>query len=247
MIKKKYKYNKKFYINEDKHANRSAQKIIPILKSNITISSVLDVGCGTGSWLSIWLKSGIQNILGVDFMDPSEKLKIPLENFVKCDLAKENIPLDEKFDFVQCLECLEHIPQGIAEKVVNKLCSLGDIVMFSAATPGQGGENHINEQSLEYWRKVFENNGFKPFDPIRISFQKEKSISFWYRYNIILYVNIKGLNRLSDKFLKSRISDERRIPRFESKIQRIRNKVISILPIKIVNFLAKVKTLFSNF
>ena len=30
-----------------------------------------------------------------------------------------------------------------------------DIVLFSAAPPGQGGHGHVNERSYEYWRGEF--------------------------------------------------------------------------------------------
>ena len=241
-----YKYDENFYLNEDNQAKKSAEKIIPYLVKNLSINSALDVGCGTGSWLSIWSKLGVNNFIGVDFMKPSSNLRIPLENYIQCDLSKEDIPIENHFDFAQCLECLEHVPKVRAEKIVNKLCCLTNKVLFSAATPGQGGENHINEQSLEYWRMIFKKNNFIPFDPVRTKFKNEKSISFWYRNNVILYVNADNKNELSEKFIETFIPDDILIPNYQGKIRRFRNKIISFLPLKIVNLLAKIKTVLLN-
>ena len=37
-------------------------------------------------------------------------------------------------------------------------------MLFSAAVPGQGGENHVNEQPLAYWRAIFREHGYSAVD-----------------------------------------------------------------------------------
>ena len=64
----------------------------------------------------------------------------------------------------------------------------GRFILFSAAVPGQGGEHHVNEQPYDYWRKRFAEAGFTAYDFVRPRIAADNGISFWYRYNIILFV-----------------------------------------------------------
>ena len=45
-------------------------------------------------------------------------------------------------------------------QLVATITKHGDAVLFSAAIPGQGGQDHLNEQWPEYWQKKFEVNGY---------------------------------------------------------------------------------------
>ena len=61
----------------------------------------------------------------------------------------------------------EHLPPGAANILVSTLTGHGDIVMFSAARPGQGGERHLNERPYEYWRQLFRRRGYGMYDAVR--------------------------------------------------------------------------------
>ena len=58
------------------------------------------------------------------------------------------VDLGRKFDLVQSLEVGEHLPKSAADTFVETLVKHGDVVLFSAASVGQGGHDHINEQPL---------------------------------------------------------------------------------------------------
>ena len=128
------------------------------------IKSVLDLGCGQGVWLASWVRLGAKDVQGIDgpYVD-QERLHIPKERFQGRDLARP-VDLGRHFDLVQSLEVAEHLPQSAAEQFVDSLVRHGPLVLFSAATPGQGGENHINEQPWEYWREKFAARGYEVFD-----------------------------------------------------------------------------------
>jgi len=49
------------------------------------------------------------------------------------------------------LEVAEHLEPSSAGTIVQSLVSLSDVFLFSAAFPGQGRTNHINEQPHSYW------------------------------------------------------------------------------------------------
>src|SRR5262249_14104781 len=85
---------------------------------------------------------------------------------VVADISK---PLDceRRFDLAICLEVAEHLPSDCAADLVTNLCNAADVVLFSAATPGQGGTRHINEQRPSYWSHLFSRNGYRCLDAIR--------------------------------------------------------------------------------
>jgi len=44
--------------------------------------------------------------------------------------------------------------------VNNICCNSAGLVFFTAATPGQGGHGHVNEQAHDYWIAMFAQRGF---------------------------------------------------------------------------------------
>ena len=166
----------------------SAEETIPVVLKYIQPDSVIDVGCGIGSWLSIWKKYGVTDIAGVDgsYVD-KEKLLIEKNKFVTADLEQGFKP-DRKFDLVQCLEVAEHIQPKNAANFIASLCNLGDIILFSAAIPGQEGTLHYNEQYPDFWIELFARNNFSPYDCIRQQVWTNEKVSWWYRQNIMFFI-----------------------------------------------------------
>jgi hypothetical protein len=150
---------------------------------------VVDVGCGTGAWLSVFREHGITDMLGLDgpYVSPAQLL-IPLECFRARDLAKP-FNVDGFFDLAISLEVAEHLPEASASTFVSALCRAAPVVLFSAAVPGQGGVNHLNEQWPEYWRRLFALQGYRMFDPIRSQIWHDERVSLWYRQNMFLFVH----------------------------------------------------------
>lgn len=191
-------YQDNFFDYHLQNSILSAKEVIPVVLEYTKPSSVIDVGCGVGTWLSVWQKSGIDDITGVDGnYVRSQDLLIPNDKFITSDLEKP-FSLQRKFDLVSCLEVAEHIRPGNAEHFIHSICNLGDIVLFSAAIPGQEGTLHYNEQYPGYWIKLFEQNNFKPYDCIREQVWNNTKVSWWYRQNIMFFIrNDKKENYLS--------------------------------------------------
>ena len=81
------------------------------------------------------------------------------------------LPVDAggKFDLVICLEVIEHLPKIDVENVlINTLTfHTKDLLLLSAAEPGQEGTGHINLQPKSYWVKKIEARGTVLFSGMR--------------------------------------------------------------------------------
>jgi SAM-dependent methyltransferase len=152
-------------------------------------TSAVDFGCGTGHWLA-GLKRLVPDIdvLGLNTSARSEAGRcLPDEEFSFADLTA-SIDLGRKFDLSICMEVVEHLPSSAANTIVESITRHSDVVLFSAAIPGQGGLDHVNEQWPAYWIERFRARDFACFDRIRPLVWQNDGISTWYRQNIMLFM-----------------------------------------------------------
>jgi len=149
----------------------------------------VDVGCGAGKFAAEFLRQGVRKVVAVDgsYVDPG-KLMIDRAHFVARDLERP-LDLEGTFDLAVSLEVAEHLTKERAAGFVADLVSLAPVVLFSAAVPGQGGTNHINEQWQGYWLDLFAARGYRAVDCIRPRIWKDRRVEVWYRQNIIMYVS----------------------------------------------------------
>ncbi|MCV7079038.1 methyltransferase domain-containing protein [Mycobacterium szulgai] len=148
--------------------------------------SVLDVGCGVGGWVGVWLDNGADAI-GVDGdYVPLDQLCVSPERFRAHDLSAP-LDLGRRFDMVTCLEVAEHLPPDAAETLVDSLCRHADTIAFSAAVPGQGGTGHLNERWPTYWANLFATHGYRPYDLLRGKLWRDERCEWWYRQNLVVY------------------------------------------------------------
>ena len=196
-------YNEAFYDKQSLDSYNSAVRILSILKAligkELTFDSVIDFGCGVGSWLAAAKSIGVNNVIGTDGdYVPTSKLMISRDEFFSNNLAElDSIKLPQKkFDLAMSLEVAEHLDESNASLFVKKLTSYSDLVLFSAAIPYQGGHGHINENWLSYWEKKFNDSGYTAVDLIRPEIWNQQGICWWYRQNIILFIKNDSLKKL---------------------------------------------------
>lgn len=181
-------YNSKFYENRNLETQYSATVIAEIILKFVAVESVIDIGCGVGTWLQAFKSKNPEiHIVGVDgsYVD-RRYMTIQEGEFYPRDLEKP-VSFEEKFDLALSLEVAEHLSPYRAKGFVEDLCKLSDNVLFSAATVGQGGVGHINEQRLSYWIGLFVDKGYTMYDVIRPEIWTDKKIPWWYRQNIVFF------------------------------------------------------------
>jgi SAM-dependent methyltransferase len=200
-------YSEQFY-RDLEDARHSAGVIVPLILDFVQPKSVVDIGCGPGVWLSVFREHGVEDIWGVDgeYLD-KKLLRIPPERFTTFDLTGP-VQFDRTFDLVVSIEVAEHLPAPSAPLFVDSLVKLGNIILFSAAIPFQGGTNHVNEQWQDYWADHFRKRGYVAIDCLRnklwnTDVSKVKRI---YAQNMLVYARSEALAnhpRLKAEFEKT--------------------------------------------
>ena len=224
------KYNKTFFDHVDMGAVSSAEIFARLLMPQLKPNSLLDVGCGRGGWLRSWKEAGCENVLGIDgdYVDP-ERLYVHRHEFEIADLNK-SFDVGRRFDLVQSLEVGEHLDPDASQTFVDSIVRHGDVILFSAAVPGQGGTQHINERPLEFWRMLFWGRGYLPYDYLRRQLKRDVRIEPWYRYNSLLYANPAGRSRLSRPILETALPDGQPIPDVSTPYWQLRRRVLRLVP-----------------
>lgn len=120
--------------------------------------SVLDVGCGTGAALGFFVDRGL-DAAGIEGSELAIS-RNPNGERIRCHDLEYPLDLGRRFDLVWSFEVAEHLRPDKAETFVDTLTRHSDLVVLSAAPPGQGGEGHFNEQPPEYWIELFDSKGF---------------------------------------------------------------------------------------
>lgn len=121
--------------------------------------SVLDLGCGVGGAIDLLVERGVEDVVGVENSDVAIAMARRPERIIRHDLTRP-LDLGRRFDLVLSLEFLEHTHPRYEETVLANFSRHGDLVVLTAARPGQGGQGHLNERPAEHWIRRFAGMGF---------------------------------------------------------------------------------------
>lgn len=200
------RYAPLYYESIFEEAVRSRDVVFGALRRNglmKTGMTIVDVGCGIGSW-GYNLNPFSISYTGVDFGVPKEKLVISQGSYFDWDIRVRLMDGRTKFDLVLCLEVAEHLEPEYADVLVDNLCTLGNVILFSAAIPLQGGINHHNEQWQSYWAEKFKKRMMYPYyQDIRRDMWNDQEVGVWYRQNMVLYVKEDHFGDLSQDDLRN--------------------------------------------
>lgn len=187
-------YDDEFFDAVRAGAQRSAAIVAPLIVALVAPGRVIDVGCGTGSWLRVFAELGC-DVWGVDgAYVPHEQLEIPAVRFSERDLAS-SLSVDGTWDLAVSLEVAEHLPRSSAATFTRELAGLAPVLLFSAAIPNQGGRHHVNEQWPEYWIELLGQSGMVPVDCIRPMIWEDHRVAWWYAQNMLIFVSESRLSR----------------------------------------------------
>ena len=170
------------------------RKILEALHKYYNFESVADFGCGKAGWLTVAKSMGVTKVHGYDIpeIDISQR-EIGENEFTPIDLSKRH-SFNQEFDLAISTEVAEHIPLSGVKNFIGNLVEAAPVVLFSAALPYQGGMGHVNENWIEYWHCFFQERDYHCFDCFRDKLWHDPSIPYYYRQNLLLYVNRGKLN-----------------------------------------------------
>jgi SAM-dependent methyltransferase len=234
-------YSSGFYDYIDAGSRRSARRVAQLLLAEMKIGSLLDVGAGHGAWAAEWLGAGVADVVAVDgdYVDRT-RLAMPAAHFRPHDLLHP-FDLGRRFDLVQSLEVAEHLPGPAADEFVETLTRHGDVILFSAAVPHQGGEHHVNEQWPEYWRQRFARHGYAAYDWLRPQLAGARDVMPWYRFNSFIYANEAGAARIGSAIAATRCPADTPLSRGGDLAWAARRMLVRLIPAGLVKPIAIAK------
>lgn len=132
-------------------------------------ATMVDIGCNGGHLVKLAARLGVQST-GIDSNLP-EEYRVVRENCILLRMDLTLTTMDRfwekcsweslKSDLTLCWEVGEHLPPDFADRLCNILGTVTlKTLIFTAASKGQGGAGHLNEQPQEYWRGKLEAHGF---------------------------------------------------------------------------------------
>jgi SAM-dependent methyltransferase len=188
-------YSASYYEAQGEGSLSSARVILPPFLGTVTVRSVLDVGCGSGTWLKVCKELGVAEVFGVDGSAlEAREANLAATEFRRLDL-NEPFNLGRRFDLVISVEVAEHLLPSTSAQFVRGLVAHGDLILFSAAIPDQGGTHHANERWQSYWAALFRAEGYEPVDCIRPRVWADDRVEYFYAQNTLVYVRSASLGR----------------------------------------------------
>ena len=177
----------------------SSQEVIKVLMPFFKgLTSILDLGGGVGAWSSAFHEAGYPEPTLIDHpgVDRDRLLIKDKRNFLAFDLEKQLPPVN-KYDLAVCIEVLEHFSANRALQIHDYLCNCSNLILFSAAIPGQGGVGHQNCRRHYYWHEQFAEKGFAFFDGFKPLLISNDKIHYWIRQNLFIYYKPDQAHRLN--------------------------------------------------
>ncbi len=181
-------YSDRYFAAEEAWTEPSAQEVVRILIDALKPKSVVDIGCGSAVYLRFFKQAGLE-ILGYDgSLAAIERAQVDRAHVRHADLTQPLL-CERTFDLAICFEVGEHLPAAASDTLVDSMTRLAPVIAFSAAQPGQGGVDHINEQPWTYWAQKFEQRGYRldrdMTDTLRAAMGRQGSV-WWLEKNLFI-------------------------------------------------------------
>lgn len=163
-------YGRDFYQeNLDNRAQqrRLADAIASVLPAGGPMG-IIDIGCGCGLYIErlaelghvVWGHDGSSH--AIDMAPADIRYRLSRTDITDPELLRHP-QLDHTAHVAMCIEVAEHLAAEHADHLVALLDYIAYyLIVFSAAPPGQGGVDHVNEQYPEYWLERFAARGWLP-------------------------------------------------------------------------------------
>lgn len=183
-------YNDDFFEWHKKYADEFSIKTGIKLFEYYKPKSVIDWGCGIGSYLLAAKRCGVELLKGLDIGGDFAK-KYTSEDvvgYIACGDITKKMVLDQ-FDVALCIEVAEHIEPTGSKQLVENVCSnVKNLVVFTAAPEGQIGTGHINCKPKQYWIDLFlENDCVYSVSETKIVLKLWEEAEWYIKQNLMVF------------------------------------------------------------
>ncbi len=184
-------YTRAYYESDVENAAAvSAPVIVESVVNAFQPKHVIDVGCGSGAILETFARHGV-SVFGLEYSEAGcnfcRERGVAVKQF---DVRFDDLGDFTRPDVVFCTEVAEHIAEPYSQRLVDLLTSIADRVIFTAATPGQGGTDHINEQPRDYWIAKFRDRKYCYRSELTELWSEEwrqSGVAYWYWANVFVF------------------------------------------------------------
>jgi len=156
------KYDNKYFKKKYKKYRQWEVKAGYHIVNMLSLDSILDMGCGVGSYLEGSILAGCDDICGIELNYHIAKRYIvkSISSHIKYGDVTKKLNLNREFDCVISFEVAEHIdPLGTDYFIKNLIKYSSKYILFTAAPKGQPGRGHINLRKRSFWIKAIEAKG----------------------------------------------------------------------------------------
>ena len=185
-------YTAKYFGDVERTAGPAAPVMARSIVNHFSPKTIIDVGCGTGILLEAFRNHGVRGI-GLEYAESAlsycrqRNLEV-----AKFNLEKPHNPpyRNERFNLATSFEVAEHLPRSCASRFVKLLCLYSDSIIMTAAPPGQGGNDHVNEQPQSYWIDLFLQQCYRHDKGASARLADEwqaAGIASWYHQNVMVF------------------------------------------------------------
>lgn len=143
-----------FHLGGHCHITHIDLGAMAMLKNELALKSVIDVGCGLGHMEKICDSMGI-SWTGIDG-DPL----CARENVISHDFTLGEI-ITEPRDLVWSVEFVEHVDEKFLPNVMSAFRLASKAICMTHALPGKKGHHHVNCQLPEYWINKITSLGYE--------------------------------------------------------------------------------------
>ncbi len=183
-------YDQDYFQFVDQTTQQSADVIAHSIVQSFHPFSVVDIGCGTGVLLDRLRTDGVK-AKGLEYAQAGLELcQMRQLDVVKFDVENDRLPDIGKANVVVSMEVGHQLQEASADRYVDLLCQVADLVVFSSETPGTKDRYPRNAKPHQYWIEKFGQRGYRFDDALSMQWRKEwktKDTAPWFYLNLMLF------------------------------------------------------------
>lgn len=183
-------YDQSYFDFVERTTRHSADAIAASIVADLKPKSVIDVGCGTGALLDALSQRGVavrgfeRAAAGLQYC---QDRGLNVRDF---NILKDSAQGEDQADISICMEVGHQLPAENADRLVELLCFLAPIAVFSSEIPGGGDRRVLNEQPHDYWIQKFLGKSYELDGGLTEKWRsawRDRGTAEWFARNVLIF------------------------------------------------------------